>query len=99
MSQPAIIDLRPIYKNCDWSIILKFPYVITELTFSGKIIVDGINDVVMSALIVDNYRVKMSVTSEQVAGLEYTNYQYTIQQVTGKKPIAKGKIPIAEFEV
>lgn len=99
MSQPAIIDLNPIYKNCDWSIVLTFPYTITNLDYSAKIIVPDGDDIVMTTSILDSTRLKLSLTAAQINGLELTNYEYTLQQTTDKKPVAKGKLAIAEFEV
>lgn len=101
MAQPERIDLKPIYKNCDWSIVLTFPYVITALSFHA-IIENGENDIAITTERLDSYKLKLSLTAEEVEPLLNQSYDYTIRQSSGggdRKPIAKGKVTIAPFEV
>jgi len=98
MSQPAKIDLKTIYKDADWSIILTFPYVITALNFEAKIIVDGVNDVTITTTKLTEYQLQLSLTDTDIADLDITNYTYYIKQLGFKQFIAVGQVTIAEVK-
>lgn len=101
MAQPEIKDLKPIYKNCDWSQVWKFPYPVTSLIFEGGILVDEDNEISYNFEKLDDYRVKISIISTQIANLENKNYEVYLmhRNEDGSKPTAihKGKVPIAPF--
>lgn len=99
MSQPAIFNLNPIYKNCNWAVVLTFPYTITNIDFAATLVVPGGTNINISTSRLDSTRLKLSLTAEQIKDLEITNYEVNIQQTTDLKAVAKCQVPVAEFEV